>query len=55
MSEAEVIQKVILEAQPTKQFVTVEQIGALALFLTTPAAAQITGAALQIDGGWVAK
>ena len=55
MSEAEVIQKVILEAQPTKEFVTVEQIGALALFLTTPAAAQITGAALQMDGGWVAK
>ncbi|NWG71396.1 MAG: 3-hydroxybutyrate dehydrogenase [Parvularculaceae bacterium] len=55
MSEADVIQKVILEAQPTKQFVTVEQVGALAVFLTTAAAAQITGAALQIDGGWVAK
>jgi 3-hydroxybutyrate dehydrogenase len=55
MSEADVIQKVILEAQPTKQFVTVEQVGALAIFLTTAAAAQITGAALQIDGGWVAK
>ena len=55
MSEAEVIQKVILEAQPTKEFVSVEQIGALAVFLTTKAAAQITGAALQIDGGWVAK
>ena len=55
MTEEEVIQKVILEAQPTKQFVTVEQIGALAVFLTTKAASQITGAALQIDGGWVAK
>ncbi|MEX0643935.1 MAG: 3-hydroxybutyrate dehydrogenase [Parvularculaceae bacterium] len=55
MTEAEVIQKVILDAQPTKQFVTVEQIGALALFLTTKNASQITGAALQIDGGWVAK
>jgi len=54
-TEEEVIQKVILEAQPTKQFVTVEQIGALALYLTTRNAAQITGAALQIDGGWVAK
>jgi 3-hydroxybutyrate dehydrogenase len=55
MTEAEVVQKVILEAQPTKQFVTVEQVGALALYLTSEAAAQITGAALQIDGGWVAK
>lgn len=55
MSEEEVVQKVILDAQPTKQFVTVEQIGALAFFLTTQQAAQITGAALSIDGGWVAK
>ena len=55
MTEEEVIQKVILEAQPTKQFVTVEQIGSLAVYLTTKAASQITGAALQIDGGWVAK
>jgi len=55
MTEAEVIQKVILEAQPTKQFVTVEQVGALAVFLCSTDAAQITGAAYQIDGGWVAK
>lgn len=55
MTEEEVIEKVILEAQPTKQFVTVEQVGALAAYLTTKNAAQITGAALQIDGGWVAK
>jgi 3-hydroxybutyrate dehydrogenase len=55
MTEADVIQKVILEAQPTKQFVTVEQIGALAVFLASKDAASITGAALQIDGGWVAK
>jgi 3-hydroxybutyrate dehydrogenase len=54
MTEEEVIQKVILEAQPTKQFVTVEQIGALAVFLCSDNAAQITGAAHQIDGGWVA-
>ncbi len=54
MSEEEVIQKVILEAQPTKQFVTVEQVGALAVFLCSKNAAQITGAAHQIDGGWVA-
>ena len=54
MTEEEVVQKVILEAQPTKQFVTVEQIGALAVFLCSENAAQITGAAHQIDGGWVA-
>jgi len=54
MTEKEVVQKVILEAQPTKQFVTVEQIGALAVFLCSDNAAQITGAAQQIDGGWVA-
>ncbi|GJL90775.1 3-hydroxybutyrate dehydrogenase [Hyphococcus sp.] len=54
MTEEEVVQKVILEAQPTKQFVTVEQVGALAVFLCSENAAQITGAAHQIDGGWVA-
>ncbi len=55
MTEDEVIQKVILEAQPTKQFVTVEQVGALACFLASKQAASMTGAAYQIDGGWVAK
>ncbi len=55
MSEEEVVQKVILEAQPTKKFVTVEQVGALAVFLASENAASITGAAYQIDGGWVAK
>ncbi len=55
MTEEEVVQKVILEAQPTKQFVTVEQIGAFAVFLCSNHGAQITGAAHQIDGGWVAK
>lgn len=54
MTEEEVIKKVILDAQPTKQFVTVEQVGALAVFLCSDNAAQITGAAHQIDGGWVA-
>ncbi|HXI87284.1 MAG TPA: 3-hydroxybutyrate dehydrogenase, partial [Parvularculaceae bacterium] len=46
MSEDEVVQKVMLAGQPTKQFVTVEQVASLACYLTTDAAAQITGAAL---------
>lgn len=54
MTEAEVIQKVILEAQPTKKFVTIEEVAALAVFLAGEKAASITGAALQVDGGWVA-
>ncbi len=55
MTEEEVVQKVLLEAQPTKKFVTVDQVGALAVFLCSEQAENITGAAMQIDGGWVAK
>ena len=54
MSEEEVVQKVILEAQPTKEFVQIDQIAALALFLASDQAAQITGSAQSMDGGWVA-
>ncbi len=54
MSEQDVIQKVLLEAQPTKKFVELEEVGALAVFLCSKGANSITGAALQIDGGWVA-
>ena len=45
---------VLLAAQPTKEFVTVEQVAALALFLCGNDASQITGANLSIDGGWTA-
>lgn len=55
MSEEDVIQKVILEAQPTKQFVTVEQIAQLSVFLCSDAAASITGTMLPMDGGWTAQ
>ena len=54
ISEEQVVRDVLLEAQPTKQFVTVEQIGALALFLCGEEASSITGTALPIDGGWTA-
>ena len=55
MTEEQVKRDVILEAQPTKQFVTVEEVAALAVFLCSDAAAQITGANLPIDGGWTAE
>ena len=55
ISEDEVIRDVLLHAQPTRQFVTTEQIGALAVFLCTDAAASITGTALPIEGSWTAQ
>ena len=54
MSEDQVIKDVLLAAQPTKEFVTVEQVASLALFLCSDHAAQITGANLPVDGGWTA-
>jgi 3-hydroxybutyrate dehydrogenase len=55
MSRDQVINDVLLEAQPTKEFVTIEQVASLALFLCSQDAAQITGANLSIDGGWTAE
>jgi 3-hydroxybutyrate dehydrogenase len=55
MTREQVINDVLLAAQPTKEFVKVEQVAGLALFLTTPAADEINGAALNIDGGWTAQ
>jgi 3-hydroxybutyrate dehydrogenase len=46
---------VLLAAQPTKQFVTIEQVAALAVYLCSDAAAPITGANLSIDGGFTAQ
>ena len=55
LTEEQVIRDVLLHAQPTHQFVTTEQIGALALFLCSDAAGSITGTALPIEGGWTAQ
>lgn len=45
----------LAEKQPSRQFVSVDQLGQLALFLCSEAAAQITGAAIPVDGGWTAQ
>jgi 3-hydroxybutyrate dehydrogenase len=50
----QVIREVLLAQQPNKRFATVEEIGALTVFLASEAAASITGAALPVDGGWTA-
>src|SRR6267154_2112572 len=55
LTKEQVIHDVLLAAQPTKEFVTSEQVAALALFLCGDDAAQITGANLTIDGGWTAE
>jgi 3-hydroxybutyrate dehydrogenase len=54
LTREQVINDVLLDAQPTKQFVQPEQVAALALFLCRDEAAQITGANYSMDGGWTA-
>jgi len=55
ITKEEVIRNVLLAAQPTKKFVTVEQVAALTAFLCSADAASITGAVLPIEGGWTAQ
>ncbi|MDA7424317.1 3-hydroxybutyrate dehydrogenase [Thalassococcus lentus] len=54
MGRDEVVEKVMLERQPSKEFATVEQMGGTAVFLCSDAAAQITGTTISVDGGWTA-
>ena len=55
LSRDRVIREVILAAQPTRRFIEVEEVAALAVFLCGEQARSITGAAIPIDGGWTAR
>lgn len=54
LTKEQVVNDVLLTAQPTKQFVTVEQVAALAVFLCSDAASNMTGSNYSMDGGWTA-
>jgi len=55
ISREEVIENVLLAAQPSKAFATVEELGALAVFLASDQGRSMTGASLSMDGGWTAQ
>jgi 3-hydroxybutyrate dehydrogenase len=54
VSREQVIREVLLAQQPNKRFTTTDELGNIAVFLSTDAAASITGAAIPVDGGWTA-
>jgi 3-hydroxybutyrate dehydrogenase len=55
MDRETVIREVMLDKQPTKEFVTVEQIAATVVYLCSPAAVQVNGTHISVDGGWTAE
>ncbi|MBV7519657.1 3-hydroxybutyrate dehydrogenase [Ensifer sp. ENS12] len=55
ITEQQVINDVMLKGQPTKKFITVEQVASLAIYLAGDDAAQITGTHVSMDGGWTAQ
>ena len=54
MSREQLVSDVLMERQPSKEFVEANQIAGLVKFLCTSDADQITGSAISIDGGWTA-
>ena len=54
LTREQVMNDVLLAAQPTKRFVTVDEVASLALYLTSDGAASVTGSNLSMDGGWTA-
>jgi 3-hydroxybutyrate dehydrogenase len=55
ITEEQVVNTVLLAAQPTRQFVTIRQVASLAIYLAGDDAASVTGALMPIDGGWTAQ
>jgi 3-hydroxybutyrate dehydrogenase len=55
ITEEQVVNDVLLAAQPTKKFVTIEQVAGMATYLASDQAASVTGAILSMDGGWTAQ
>jgi 3-hydroxybutyrate dehydrogenase len=55
ITEKEVVENVMLAAQPTKQFVTFEQLAGMLLYLVSDAGASCNGSAYSVDGGWTAQ